>query len=304
MRPDRTDTNQSSPTLLHFDSRPVISVLLTCLIMAAMVCLVFFLKIPNPNMILIAGLVVCSATFGYPGGVTAGVFMFVYTLFFFSTDNDFVTFTDQNLQKVFVSLIGILVDLFFVCHLKRVETETFRQLKQANAMLQEDNHLLEQASQTDQLTGLGNRFALRRDYDSFIDRSVIVFLIDLDDFKAVNDSCGHDAGDQCLRETGRRLRARFPEDSVYRFGGDEFLIICTDQEPDVFLSKAEAFIHEAPDIPLGEERSVPLHYSGGYVYGVCKYDDDLRHMFKQADGQLYESKRAGKNRIQGRDYIY
>ena len=80
-------------------------ILITTAIMAALILFVFYGNVPNPNMILIAGLVLCSALFGYGGGITAAVIMFGYTLFFFSTDHSFTHFTPQNMQKVIVSLI-------------------------------------------------------------------------------------------------------------------------------------------------------------------------------------------------------
>ena len=73
-------------------------IIITVLIMAALILLVFYCNIPSPNMILIAGLVLCSALFGYGGGIVAAAIMFGYTLFFFSTDNSFTQFTPQNMQ--------------------------------------------------------------------------------------------------------------------------------------------------------------------------------------------------------------
>lgn len=289
--------------MLHFHTTPLVSVLLTCAIMAALIAFVYLLKIPNPNMILITGLVITSAVFGYPGGVTAGVFMLGYTLFFFSTDNDFVTFTPENMQKVFVSLFGIVADLLFVCSLKKREQRAYRKMREINTLLQIDNHLLEQASLSDPLTGLGNRLALRRDYPLFLDHDVFTLMLDLDNFKTINDTYGHSAGDLCLRETGRLLQSLF-QDRAYRFGGDEFLVICPDQSKEVFHQKAEALINTRPEIPLEEDggRTVTFSFSGGYVYGHCRENDDLRRMFKQGDEQLYRSKAAGKNRLSGAEY--
>ncbi len=93
--------------------------------MFALILFVFYCNIPNPNMILIAGLVLCSALFGYGGGIIAAIIMFGYTLFFFSTDYSFTQFTPQNMQKVIVSVIGIAADMLFVCALKRTEIREF-----------------------------------------------------------------------------------------------------------------------------------------------------------------------------------
>ena len=110
-------------------------ILITTAIMAALILFVFYGNVPNPNMILIAGLVLCSALFGYGGGITAAVIMFGYTLFFFSTDHSFTHFTPQNMQKVIVSLIGIAADMLLVCDLKRAEIREFKSVNELNAAL-------------------------------------------------------------------------------------------------------------------------------------------------------------------------
>ena len=110
-------------------------IVLTALIMAALILLVFYCDIPNPNMILIAGLVLCSALFGYGGGIVAAVIMFGYTLFFFSTDHSFTRFTPQNMQKVIVSIIGIAADMLLVCELKRAEIREFKVVNELTVQL-------------------------------------------------------------------------------------------------------------------------------------------------------------------------
>ena len=106
--------------------------------MAALILLVFYCDIPNPNMILIAGLVLCSALFGYGGGIVAAVIMLGYTLFFFSTDHSFTQFTPQNMQKVMVSIFGIVADMLLVCELKRAEIYEFNAIHTLNAALQSE----------------------------------------------------------------------------------------------------------------------------------------------------------------------
>ena len=110
-------------------------IVITAVIMFALILLVFYCDIPNPNMILIAGLVLCSALFGYGGGIVAAVIMLGYTLFFFSTDHSFTQFTPQNIQKVIVSLVGIAADMLLVCALKRAEIREFQVVDELTAQL-------------------------------------------------------------------------------------------------------------------------------------------------------------------------
>ena len=110
-------------------------IVITIVIMSALILFVFYCNIPNPNMILIAGLVLCSALFGFGGGIVAAAIMFGYTLFFFSTDHSFTQFTPQNMQKVIVSVIGIVADMLFVCTLKGAEIREFKAIDELTRQL-------------------------------------------------------------------------------------------------------------------------------------------------------------------------
>ncbi|MBQ1566698.1 MAG: diguanylate cyclase [Erysipelotrichaceae bacterium] len=110
-------------------------IIITIGVMSALIFFVYHFNVPNPNMILIAGLVLCSALFGYGGGIVAALIMFCYTLFFFSTDNSFVNFTPQNMQKVIVSMIGIVADMLFVCSLKKAEINEFKEVDELTGQL-------------------------------------------------------------------------------------------------------------------------------------------------------------------------
>ena len=118
-------------------------IVITVVIMAALILFVFYFNVPNPNMILIAGLVLCSALFGYGGGIVAAAIMLGYTLFFFSTAHSFTQFTPENTQKVLVSLIGIAADMLLVCALKRSEIREFKAVDELTVQL---NHQQESLS--------------------------------------------------------------------------------------------------------------------------------------------------------------
>lgn len=276
---------------------------LSALLMGLLVAAMLLLKVPNPNMILVAGLVVCSAIFEYAGGLTAGAIMMAYTLYFFSEGHNFVSFSELNFQKVFVTFVGVLVVTFFVCSLRHAENRAFRALENATLQLMDDNALLESASAIDTLTGLRNRFSLRRDYQSYVDRheDLLVMMIDLDEFKHYNDTFGHEVGDYVLDRMGHAISNVFGANGSYRYGGDEFLVILPAAELTMLSEKSKRLSEAAEKIALGSG-SNPVHFSAGYVHGVPLLPSDLRRMFRQADLKLYEAKSAGKNQMLGAAY--
>ena len=273
-------------------------VLVTVLVMAALICFVFFLQVPNPNMILIAGLVICSAVFGYSGGIPAALIMIAYTLFFFSDNYSFVHFSDENWRKVMVSFFGILVDMFFVCALKRREDLSFREIRRLSEKLRDENEKLQEASLVDALTGIGNRLALRKDFNSYLDRDLFAAMLDVDNFKLINDRYGHLQGDQILEATGRLISGEFGREHCYRYGGDEFLIIASGMEKDEFLARIGRIMDDQPRIDEDPEGS-GAGYSIGWCSGRASTAFELRGMLDIADENMYQAKTRGKNRVVG-----
>ena len=156
--------------------------------------------------------------------------------------------------------------------------------------LNEENELLKDISETDALTGLRNRMALRNDYDLYLGHEVTVMLLDIDSFKMINDSYGHEEGDRVLSETGRLLSDAFGKDHSYRFGGDEFLVIETDHTEAEFIKKLD---HVMNNRPVLEQDGVfsTVGYSTGYVHTVLDGSVDLRDLFSIADQKMYQVKR-------------
>jgi diguanylate cyclase (GGDEF)-like protein/PAS domain S-box-containing protein len=152
---------------------------------------------------------------------------------------------------------------------------------------------------SDPLTGLANRRALERALDAALARAratartVAVLVVDLDDFKSLNDHWGHMAGDEVLREVGRRLLSCVRErDVVSRTGGDEFVIVLGDLQPgegtprDCADRVAAAL---APPIEIGGA-SRPL----GAATGVACFPgdgEDAAALIEHADRAMYRAKR-------------
>ena len=278
--------------------RPWQKVLFSVLIMAVLCLVVYTFQVPNPNMILITGLVVFTSLFGGTSGAAAGVIMVIYSMFFFSTDHSFFQYTPVNFQKLTIIILGVVLNGFFVGRLKQNRDDLIIELLNANGMLEENNRLLKDASTTDTVTGLQNRFALRRDYNSYEDQTLHVMMLDLDNFKLINDNFGHGAGDQVLQRVGKLLRDTFGETHCYRYGGDEFLVITDQMDEMEFNRRAGSLVKDIQNSKFGNQ-NLSVTVSGGYVYGKTESGEDLRLMIHQADVRLYEVKGQGKNQISG-----
>ncbi|MES2321651.1 MAG: EAL domain-containing protein [Pseudomonadota bacterium] len=158
----------------------------------------------------------------------------------------------------------------------------------------------------DDLTGLPNRSLIRDRLDQAIlhaqrrNRSVAVAFIDLDGFKLVNDGLGHNAGDELLKVVGARmLHCLRREDTLGRFGGDEFVIILADQTDNPLLlapilEKIRQAVHE-PVMVAGQEVQVSCSM------GVVMYPrdgGDPNTLMMNADAAMYRAKEMGKNIFQ------
>ncbi len=170
----------------------------------------------------------------------------------------------------------------------------FRYLAQAynglTVQLNEENELLKEISRTDALTGIRNRLALRSDYDSYRGHEVTVMLLDLDSFKQINDTLGHEEGDRVLSETGRLLAETFGKEHCYRYGGDEFLVILPDCTEAEFRMKLDIVMKNRP-VFRDEGEVFQAGYSVGYVHAFVDAQRDLRDLFAEADQKMYQIKR-------------
>lgn len=158
--------------------------------------------------------------------------------------------------------------------------------------------ILHQEVRTDFLTGLGNRKDLQEALPLSIERAregaypLVVCILDLDDFKAVNDLFGHAAGDILLREMALRMKASLrAEDYIARLGGDEFVLILENLEPNEdligFLDRFRELIEMPVALPTGENVSIGLSL-GLTIYTEGETDPDL--LMRQADEALYRAK--------------
>jgi diguanylate cyclase (GGDEF)-like protein len=156
----------------------------------------------------------------------------------------------------------------------------------------------------DPLTGIGNRLRLAEDLETLrgrVDRyghAYCVALFDVDAFKAYNDAEGHPAGDEVLRKVAGVLRdEKRSGDAVYRYGGEEFLVLMPEQSVDSSAKGAERLRAAV------EALAIP-HPAGGVVTvsaGVAGLEDGERRadeVLELADQALYRAKEAGRNRVE------
>ncbi len=184
---------------------------------------------------------------------------------------------------------------------RRETAKALEELGRAQAQLLEQNKELELLSTTDRLTGLSNRLrlevALEQEW-ARCERTQGCFsliLLDIDKFKSVNDTYGHQIGDAVLVELAKMLNDNIRKtDVVGRWGGEEFLIVCIDTTAEAATAIAEKIrtTMAAQDIAI----TGPQTGSFG-VTGYCP-GDNIKSMMRRADAALYRAKEAGRNRIE------
>jgi diguanylate cyclase (GGDEF)-like protein len=170
-------------------------------------------------------------------------------------------------------------------------------------MMRDLNERLQWLSSRDVLTGLPNRrFTLQRLNEEFAraqrsGRSFSLILADIDHFKDINDTLGHEAGDQALAAVAARLSGSVRDyDVCARWGGEEFLVLLPDTAPDAARDSAERLRARAADEPfvIGEaQRRITLSFG----VGSSVPDEALVALIKRVDDALYAAKRGGRNCI-------
>ncbi|MBO1680326.1 GGDEF domain-containing protein [Bittarella massiliensis (ex Durand et al. 2017)] len=165
------------------------------------------------------------------------------------------------------------------------------------AQLQQENERLTQLAQQDWLTHLYNRMATQEKVNEAIAQrqTGLLLVIDVDQFKQINDRFGHIAGDQVLQQVAQVLRyLAFKSDVVGRVGGDEFVVYMPlEQDERSIKERARQINAHLREIPIGGA-SFPLTASvGGSLY---QPGDDYQSLFDRADQHLLEEKRRRKGR--------
>ena len=198
---------------------------------------------------------------------------------------------------------ALFFGVFFIYPLIRGQVREEDKLRAMTRSLSARSETLEHAALTDGLTGMQNRRyfddALREYIVEFrrIGKPVGLMILDLDHFKKVNDTHGHNVGDEALKAVANCLRTmtRY-HDVVARLGGEEFAVVAPNMDVEMLERFAERIRKAiaATTVMAGEVR---LKVTASVGLAVWDGKEAAEEFFRRADRQLYEAKRQGRNRV-------
>lgn len=210
-----------------------------------------------------------------------------------------------NYSDGIVALSVLLVSAYSTWVWSNDHRQLSEQLQNENANAMASQRLVRHAAQHDGLTGLPNRLLAADRFQQAIamasrsNYSIALLYIDLDNFKIVNDTLGHEVGDQYLKILANRLKNAVREaDTVCRQGGDEFLILLNEiKDYEHIIAVAEKLIAE-----LSRKVSVSsTDFDGSGSIGIAMWPEDGKDydtLLKKADMAMYHAKDSGKNNFQ------
>ncbi len=179
--------------------------------------------------------------------------------------------------------------------------------QESKKKIEEINEILTQKSETDQLTGLGNRYRMLDISAKVIEeckkekKLLSVEVIDIDYFKKYNDTYGHQVGDECIKKVASVIR-KYRNDNVFcfRYGGDEFIMIYNGLEEEKVLEISKKLRKDIMDLKINDtDFKIPLGItiSQGICQAVPSEDMQSKDYIYVADGYLYNVKKHGRNNI-------
>ncbi len=188
------------------------------------------------------------------------------------------------------------------------DVQTLEFLTEQGAVALENVTLHEEANRlslTDGLTGVFNRRYLQMQFRQVLatavrfDRPFSVLMLDLDNFKNVNDTFGHQRGDAILIEFAQRVNRNLREvDTFARYGGEEFVALLSETNVDGATATAEKILDSVRSEPFGGSGETPIELT--VSIGVASYPehaDSYKRLVESADGAMYRAKREGRDRV-------
>ncbi|RUM55608.1 MAG: hypothetical protein DSY40_03755 [Nautilia sp.] len=198
------------------------------------------------------------------------------------------------LKKIFIGFVIILILLsisvfLFSKKLKDVFLEYGDEIHKEKEKFKKKAYF-------DSLTGLYTRYGAKYEFEKIKDKNITILFIDLDHFKEINDSLGHEVGDEVIKEVAKRLKKSVtPKDKVVRFGGDEFIIILNS------LKSKKEIEELAKKILIILKYPIVVNKRNLYIsasIGISRISDaeDFNSLIRFADSAMYEAKKEGKDR--------
>lgn len=228
---------------------------------------------------------ICSLYIDTMGVMT--IYKIVLSIIFLFIDYHYKTL-NIVVNDAVVSLLAIIISNF--CYAAIVNATLSRR---------EDTKQLEYKSKTDLLTGLVNKVTFEQMCKEYLNKKMngakcTMFFFDLDNFKHVNDTYGHETGDKVLEQFANILQSYFhPDDIIGRIGGDEFMVLVLGEMPESYSeTRCRNILHE---LRIGKyNEAAGITCSIGVVEATDNYT--FEELYKITDDALYEAKRYGKDR--------
>ncbi|MGB5919615.1 transporter substrate-binding domain-containing diguanylate cyclase [Arcobacter sp.] len=196
--------------------------------------------------------------------------------------------------------IGAILFIILVVYWNRKIIKTNKLLQEAKKDIEVKNKELEKLAITDKLTNLYNRRKLDELLQNELNRSerfkhtFAVTILDIDYFKKVNDTFGHQTGDKVLIEISNILRTHIrTTDFVGRFGGEEFVIICPESQKDGVYNLMESIRLDVQNHTFKDIGNITMSFG----IALVKENDTSESLLKRADIALYEAKNSGRNKV-------
>ncbi len=159
--------------------------------------------------------------------------------------------------------------------------------------------IMEKIAYSDGLTGLYNREAYNRYVDGEIQKgeSWTLVMLDMNNLKEVNDTLGHEVGDEYIKTLAEAIKTAFEKNgNCFRMGGDEFLVISSLNSVDIaFLESLDKLYSELEKYNSASKRSIPLSVAVGYA-DYCVSNGSIKEALREADIKMYERKKKMKNK--------
>jgi two-component system cell cycle response regulator len=215
---------------------------------------------------------------------------------------DITVYTKQSNHLIWISSLSNMFALFVIGILIYIMlsryTTSLQTLQHSNIQINREAQAYKDKANTDHLTQLYNREYLSNFWNSHLfsdEKDNVMMLFDIDYFKKINDTYGHDIGDEVLQQIAKISQNFFREnDVIVRYGGEEFLIILEKIEYAHALRKTEAF-----RAFIQSDKRFPEEIEVTISIGISKFEigETMNRVIKRADNALYEAKKLGRNRV-------